>query len=163
MTLERALALLSLPRTVGDHPESGKIIKAGLGRFGPYLHHDGGYTSLPKDDDVLTVGLNRAVTILAEAKEKGRGGSSTLRNLGAHPSGGGEITIKKGRFGPYINFGKVRASLPKGAEIEAFSMEEAVELIAKKAGGKPKAKASTKKIASKAKAKPKKKTKAKAE
>jgi len=166
MTLKRALALLSLPRTVGDHPESGKIIKAGLGRFGPYLHHDGGYTSLPKDDDVLTVGLNRAVTILAEAKEKGRGGSSTLRNLGAHPSGGGEITIKKGRFGPYINFGKVRASLPKGAEIEAFSMEEAVELIAKKSGGKSKtraSKAASKKITSKAKAKPKKKTKAKAE
>jgi DNA topoisomerase-1 len=166
MTLERALALLSLPRTVGDHPESGKIIKAGLGRFGPYLHHDGGYTSLPKDDDVLTVGLNRAVTILAEAKEKGKGGSSTLRSLGAHPSGGGEITIKKGRFGPYINFGRVRASLPKGAEIEAFSMEEAVELIAKKSGGKSKTKASkgsSKKNASKAKAKPKKKTKAKAE
>ena len=166
MTLERALALLSLPRTVGDHPESGKIIKAGLGRFGPYLHHDGGYTSLPKDDDVLTVGLNRAVTILAEAKEKGRGGSSTLRTLGAHPSGGGEITIKKGRFGPYINFGKVRASLPKGAEIEAFSMEEAVALIAKKSGEKSKTKASkgsSKKIASKAKPKPKKKTKAKAE
>ncbi len=143
MTLERALALLSLPREVGAHPETGKVIKAGLGRFGPYLHHDGGYTSLPKDDDVLTVGLNRAVTILAEAKAKGRGGASTLRSLGDHPNGGGEITIRKGRFGPYVNYAKVRASLPKGAEVDAFTMEEAVALIEKKAGG-AKGKAGTK-------------------
>lgn len=159
MDLQRALALLSLPREVGMHPESGKVIKAGLGRFGPYLHHDGGYTSLPKDDDVLTVGLNRAVTILAEAKAKGRGGASTLRTLGDHPSGG-EITIKKGRFGPYVNHGKVRASLPKGADVDAFTMDEAVELIAKKAGGnKTKAKAKPKAAAKK---KPAAKSKAKA-
>jgi DNA topoisomerase-1 len=165
MTLERALALLSLPRVIGDHPESGKVIKAGLGRFGPYLHHDGGYTSLPKDEDVLTVGLNRAVTILAEAKEKGRGGASTLKNLGKHPAGGGEIIIKKGRFGPYVNFGKIRASLPKGADLESFSIEEAVELISKKTGVKKQSKApkrsASKSTNTKTKAKPKKKTKAK--
>ena len=158
MTLERALALLSLPREVGAHPETGKVIKAGLGRFGPYLHHDGGYTSLPKDDDVLTVGLNRAVTILAEAKAKGRGGASTLRSLGDHPNGGGEITIRKGRFGPYVNYAKVRASLPKGAEVDAFTMEEAVALIEKKAGG---AKGAKGKTAAKAKTPAKSKTAAK--
>lgn len=141
--LQRALALLSLPRPIGDHPETGKIIKAGLGRFGPYLHHDGSYTSLPKDEDVLTVGLNRAVVILAEAKEKGRGGASTLKSLGDHPAGGGEITIRKGRFGPYVNFKKVRASLPKGSDVDAFTMDEAVALIAKKESGK-KAPAKTK-------------------
>lgn len=159
LDLRRALALLSLPREVGDHPETGKIIKAGLGRFGPYLHHDGGYTSLPKDDDVLTVGLNRAVTILAEAKAKGRGGASTLKSFGDHPDGGGEITVKKGRFGPYVNFGKVRASLPKGTEVDDFTIEQAVELIAKKAGAKGKKKAPAKK--KKAPAKPKAKSKAK--
>ncbi|MEQ9122984.1 MAG: DNA topoisomerase, partial [Alphaproteobacteria bacterium] len=153
LDLRRALALLSLPRTVGDHPETGKVIKAGLGRFGPYLHHDGGYTSLPKDEDVLTVGLNRAVDILAEAKAKGRGGAATLRTLGDHPAGG-EVTIRKGRFGPYVNYGKVRASLPKGAEVDAYTMEQAVELIAKKSGGKGKA-AAKPKPAAKAKAEPK--------
>jgi len=153
LDLVRALALLSLPREVGLHPESGKVIKAGLGRFGPYLLHDGGYTSLPKDDDVLTVGLNRAVTILAEAKAKGRGGASTLRSLGDHPKGG-EITIRKGRFGPYVNHGKIRASLPKGAEVDAYTMEEAVELIAKKAaGGKGKGTSKAKTAAKKAPAK----------
>ena len=163
MTVERALALLSLPRIVGDHPESGKVIKAGLGRFGPYLHHNGGYTSLPKDEDVLTVGLNRAVTILAEATEKGRGGASTLKQLGEHPAGGGEIIIKKGRFGPYVNYGKIRASLPKGADLESFSIEEAVELISKKTGAKNQSKA-PKRSTSKStntKTKPKKKPKAK--
>ena len=162
MTLERALALLSLPRPVGDHPETGKLIKAGLGRFGPYLYYNSGYISLPKDDDVLTIGLNRAVTIIAEDEEKKR--KSLLKELGEHPEGGGEIAIRKGRFGPYIHFGKVRATLPKGTDVDAVTVDEAVALIAKKQenakGGKGKGKTAAKKAPAK-KAAPKKKTAAK--
>jgi DNA topoisomerase-1 len=129
--LERALGLLRLPRDVGPHPESGEMIQAGLGRFGPYLKYDGGFTSLPADDDVLTIGLNRAVTVIAEAREK-KGGGKTI-DLGAHPGDGKPVKIKSGRFGPYAEHGKIRATLPKGTEMDSVTLEKAVELLKAKA------------------------------
>ncbi|NET71430.1 MAG: type I DNA topoisomerase [Sphaerospermopsis sp. SIO1G2] len=138
--LEQAVNLLALPRTVGTHPETGKVIKAGLGRFGPYLHHDGKYTSL-KEDDVLTVGMNRAVTVIAEAAEKaGKRGASAepLRVLGKHPDDETELAIFKGRYGPYVKYKKINASLPKDAEVESYSLEDALALIAARQGAKKK-------------------------
>lgn len=136
LTLEDALALLSLPREVGIHPESGKPIMASVGRYGPYLLHDGKYTTL-KEDDVLTVGINRAVTVIAEAKP-GKS-AEALRKLGEHPEGG-EVTIFSGRYGPYVKHGKINASLPKGVEPEALTMEEAIALLEKKSTSKGKGK-----------------------
>jgi DNA topoisomerase-1 len=129
--LERALGLLRLPRDVGPHPETGEMIQAGLGRYGPYLKYDGGFTSLPADDDVLTIGLNRAVTIIAESQAK-KGGGKTIE-LGNHPDDGKPVKIKSGRFGPYAEHGKIRATLPKGTEMDAVTLEQAVEMIKAKA------------------------------
>ena len=127
VTLETALRLLALPREVGAHPETGDMISAGLGRFGPYLRHQSKYTSLPAEDDVLTIGLNRAVTILAEAKP------ATGRELGAHPEDGKPVVVRKGRFGPYVKHGKTNATLPRGMEMETIDMAQAVALLAAKA------------------------------
>jgi DNA topoisomerase-1 len=126
--LQTALGLLSLPRTIGAHPETGEPITAGLGRFGPYIKHGSAYVSLAADDDVLTIGLNRAVALLAEAKT-GRRGPQLLREIGPHPEGG-TIGLYRGRYGPYVSHDGVRASLPKGADPESFSLEAAVELLA---------------------------------
>lgn len=145
-TLEQALSLLALPREVGNHPETGDVIKAGIGRFGPYLFYQGKYTTLPKGDDVLTIGMNRAVAVLAEKAAKGGGSAKTvLKSLGEHPETKEEIEILKGRYGPYIKQGKSNISLPKGVEIESFTLEDAVALI-DKAG---KSEKSTKKTATK--------------
>lgn len=140
---EKALALLSLPRDVGAHPETTKMISAGLGRYGPFLLHDGTYANLESIEDVFTVGLNRAVTVLAEkvAKGPGRGAKpAALKELGEHPDGG-PITVRDGRYGPYVNWGKINATLPKGLDPQSVDSEKALELIAAKAakGGKPKA------------------------
>jgi DNA topoisomerase-1 len=134
---EKALALLSLPRDVGKHPETGKMISAGLGRYGPFVLHDGTYANLETVEDVFSIGLNRAVSLIAEKKAKGPGGRSTpaaLKELGDHPDGGGKITVRDGRYGPYVNWGKVNATLPKGKEPMSVTVEEALELIAAKAG-----------------------------
>ena len=133
VTLERALSLLALPREIGLHPDDRATVTAGIGRFGPYVKHGSVYKSIPADEDVLTIGLNRAVDLLAQAKEK----SGSLRDMGPHPAGGGTITINKGRFGPYLKHGRVMASLPKNAEVETLTMEEAVALLAAKAGKAP--------------------------
>ncbi len=151
MTLEKALDLLRLPREVGEHPESGKMITAGLGRFGPYLLHDKVYTSLKAEDDVLTIGMNRAVILIAEnAKKKG---AEALRVIGAHPDDGEEIAAFSGKYGPYVKHGKINATIPNSIEVDALTLEQAVELIAKKAGAKggkkPAKKAATKKSAAK--------------
>ena len=146
VTFEIALKLLSLPREVGPHPESGDIITAGIGRFGPYLRHQSKYTSLPAEDDVLTIGLNRAVTVLAEAKP------ASGRELGDHPGDGKPIVVRKGRFGPYVKHGKTNATLPKDLDMDDVTLEQAVELIAAKV-----AKGGAKKAKPKAKSKPKKK------
>lgn len=153
LTLERALELLALPRDVGKHPETAQMIVAGLGRFGPYLLHDGKYTSIPAGDDVYTIGINRAVDIIASKAQKGGGrGPEVLKNLGAHPDGGGEIQILSGKYGPYVKFGKINATLPKGSEPEEITVEEAVKLIEAKSGsgssGKKKKPTAKKKAAS---------------
>ncbi|HWV83331.1 MAG TPA: type I DNA topoisomerase [Hyphomicrobiaceae bacterium] len=143
--LEKALQLLSLPREVGLHPETGKQIMAGLGRYGPFILHDGMYANLESVEDVFTIGLNRAVTILAEKAAGGgkgrfqRGKPTVLKDLGAHPDGGGNIQVLSGRYGPYINYAKINANVPKGKEPTAVTVEEAIALLAERAakgGGK---------------------------
>jgi len=132
--LEMALKLLSLPRTLGTHPETGEEVKAGVGRYGPFILHDGKFKSLGKDDHVLEVGLERALEVLKQEKGAGRGarGSSVLKELGKHPDSGEEINVLTGRYGPYIKFGKKNISLPKDADVESFDMAQAVDLINKK-------------------------------
>ena len=127
LDLDTALRLLTLPRKVGLHPESGKSITAGIGRFGPYLKHDRTFRSLESVDEVLTIGLNRAVTLLNEQKDQG--GSTQLREIGPHPEDGKPVRILKGRYGPYINHGYVNAPLPKSKSIDDITMEEALDLI----------------------------------
>lgn len=137
--LERALKLLSLPRQVGLHPETGKPIDAGIGRYGPYVSHDGVYANLPSADEVFEVGLNRAVAVLAEKKERGaraRATPAAIKSLGDHPDGG-EITVRDGRYGPYVAWGKINATLPKGTDPQALTLEEALPLIAAKAEKSP--------------------------
>ncbi|MCC5777618.1 type I DNA topoisomerase [Nitratireductor sp. B36] len=153
--IEKALALLSLPRDVGQHPESGKMISAGIGRYGPFLLHDGAYANLESVEDVFSIGLNRAVTVIAEKQAKGGRGRSTptaLKELGDHPDEGGKITVRDGRYGPYVNHGKINATLPKGKDPMDVTLEEALELIAAKAakGGKKKPAAKKKAPAKKA-------------
>ncbi|SON56468.1 DNA topoisomerase 1 [Hartmannibacter diazotrophicus] len=161
MDLEKALRLLSLPREVGSHPEDGEPILAGLGRFGPFVQHGKTYANVESIDEVFTVGLNRAVSLIAEKREKGGRGRSTpaaLKSLGDHPDGGA-ITVRDGKYGPYVNWGKVNATLPKGSDPQALTVEEALKLIAEKAGkgGKTaKAKAAPKKKAAADGDKPKK-------
>jgi DNA topoisomerase I len=142
--LETALRLLSLPREVGIHPETGKPIAANFGRFGPFILHDGTYANLDSGEEVFTVGINRAVDILAQKKARGftRARAGALKDLGPHPEGGGSIQIMSGRYGPYVKFGKVNATLPRDADPQSYSLEEAIALIAAKAGkpsGKKKA------------------------
>jgi DNA topoisomerase-1 len=132
MTLERAVGLLSLPRTVGLHPDTGEPITAGLGRFGPYLKHGDAYKSLRGDDDVLTIGLNRAVVLLAEPSKGGRR-TPPGKTLGNHPADGAPITLHSGRYGPYVRHGKTLASLPGGSDPDALTLDDAVALLAAKA------------------------------
>ncbi len=148
LTLEQALALLALPREVGMHPETREPILAGLGRYGPYIKHGSTYRSL-KDDDVLTIGLNRAVSILAEAP--GRGRAPAGKPLGDHPEDGKPVTLHDGRYGPYVKHGKLIASLPKGSDPEQTTLDSAVQVLAERAAKQSAGKA-------KAKAKPKGKT-----
>jgi DNA topoisomerase-1 len=134
--LDTALRLLALPRELGRHPETGEPISAGIGRFGAYLKHGAAFASLGADDDVLTIGLNRAVTLLAEAKSGQRRGPQLLRELGSHPQGG-TIGLYRGRYGPYVSHDGVIASLPKGADPDAFPLDQAIALVAaQKAKGK---------------------------
>ncbi|HCD16703.1 MAG TPA: type I DNA topoisomerase [Rhodobiaceae bacterium] len=144
--LETALKLLSLPRDVGAHPETGDMIQAGLGRYGPYLKYQGSFTSLKDDDDLLEIGLNRAVDLLAESAKK-RG-----RLLGEHPTGG-EVHLKAGRFGPYVEHNKLRATLPRGTDMTEVELDQAIELLAAKAakGGGTAKKGAAKKGAAKKK------------
>ncbi len=135
ITEEKALALLALPREIGIHPESGKPISAGIGRYGPFVLHDGTYANLENVEEVFTIGINRAVAVLAEKKSRGAGSraaASTLKDLGEHPEVGGRITVKNGRYGPYVNHGKINATLPKGMEPEGVTLETALQLIAAK-------------------------------
>jgi len=145
VTLEMALGLLALPRTLGVHPATGGKVQAGLGRFGPYVVHDQGkegkeYRSLKASDNVLTIDLERAVELLAEPK-KGRAGGArkskaALRELGAHPSDGEPVNIYDGPYGPYVKHGKTNASVPEDQSVEQLTMETALELLAAKASTK---------------------------
>jgi len=168
--LEKALRLLRLPREVGVHPVEGGTILAGIGRYGPYVQHNGTYANLESAEEVFDVGLNRAVTVLAEKRAGGgRGGrapAGALKELGAHPTDGKPVRILSGRFGPYVKHGDTNANVPKGADPQAMTLEEAVVVLAEreaKGGGKKKparAKAAPKAAAAKAAA-PAKKTVAK--
>jgi DNA topoisomerase-1 len=146
VTLELALKLLSLPREVGKHPESGSPILAGIGRFGPYVQHEKTYANLETGDDVLNIGLNRAVTLIAEKllrPSKGRRfGADPGRPLGDHPDKGGPIVVKSGRYGPYVSHGGVNATLPKDQTPESVTLADAVALLdarAAKMGDAPRA------------------------
>lgn len=153
MSLERAVALLALPREVGLHPETGEMIKAGIGRFGPFLVHQNKFKSIPADDPdgVLTIGLNRAVDLLAQ-QGKGRGGFGALKDLGPHPEDQKPVTINRGRYGPYVKHGSVNATIPKDVEAEAVTMAQAVEWLNARKNAAPKTaarKAPVKKTAAK--------------
>ncbi len=138
VTLEQAIALLSLPREVARHPTSGEPILVGLGRYGAYVQHGKTYANLGKDDDVLEIGANRAIDLIV-AKESGAGGRrfgpSAGRVLGEHPTKGGPVTVKQGRYGAYVNHGKVNATLPRDADPESITLEAALALLAEKAAG----------------------------
>ena len=136
--LERALALLALPREVGLHPETGKPIVAGFGRYGPYVHHDGKYASLSAPEEVFEIGINRAVSLLAEkAANRRPRASGVIKELGDHPELGGKVQVLSGRYGPYVKHGKVNATLPKDRDPEQVKLQEAVELIAAKSAKGP--------------------------
>ena len=127
INLEKALAFLSLPRLIGQHPESGQDISAGIGRYGPYLKIDINFISLPADETVINLGLNHAVVLIAENSEK------LGKVLGDHPDGSGKIFVKSGRFGPYVEHNKLRATLPKDITIEELNLDKAIELLIAKA------------------------------
>ena len=172
MTLEKALTLLSLPRFVGDHPDGGQI-HTNIGRYGPYVMHttadDEGkeaklYANIPDVEEVFTIGMNRAVEVIAEKRTKGggrgRAAAKPLKELGEHPTEGGPVNVMDGRYGPYVKWEKVNATIPKETEPADVTMEQAVELItarAAKKGGRKKA-APKKKTATKKKPAAKKKT-----
>ncbi len=141
MTLDMAVGLLALPRNLGNHPETGAKVMAGLGRFGPYIVHDQGkdgkdYRSIKGEDDVLTIQLPRALELLAQPKQ-GRGrraAAKPLKEIGAHPADKEPVNLHDGQYGPYVKHGKVSASIPKGRDPMTVTLEEAVELLAAKAG-----------------------------
>jgi len=150
--LEKALQLLSLPLEIGLHPETGKPITSAIGRYGPYLAHDGTYAKLSSSEEVFTVGLNRAVALIADQAAKKGGGKTVLKDLGTHPDDGEAIRVLDGRYGPYVNHKRTNATLPKGTEPEAVTLEQALEWIAAKAAKKkPAKKAAAKKTATKKK------------
>ena len=165
LELDRALMLLALPRPIGLHPTDGEPVEASIGRYGPYVKHGRTYANLPDVDEVFTIGMNRAVEVLANKYSKGRSTApvAPLAELGEHPEGGA-LQVMAGRYGPYVKWGKVFATLPKGVEPEAVTFDMAVALASDKAakGGKgtkaarPKAAAKPKVVAKpKAAAKPK--------
>jgi DNA topoisomerase-1 len=142
--LAAALVLLSLPREVGHHPQTGLPIVANVGRFGPYLLHDGKFKSIPKQYDVYAIDLAQAVEVLA-APAAGRGGSSPGRELGKHPDDAKPVTVKEGRYGPYVSHGKVNATLPKDMTPESITLDQALGLLAAKIEKGPARKTAAKK------------------
>ncbi len=143
--LEKALQLLSLPREVGKHPETGKPITAAIGRYGPYVAHDGVYGKLASSEEVFSVGLNRAVAAIADAAAKKGGAKTVLKELGDHPDDGAAVRVYDGRYGPYVNHNRTNATLPKGTEPESVTLEQALEWIAAKAAKKKTTKTKRKK------------------
>jgi DNA topoisomerase-1 len=127
--LGTALKLLALPRELGTHPETGKKIVVNIGRFGPYIAHDGKFKSIPRSDSIFDISLDRAVELLAQARD----GATVLRVLGDHPDDHTSVEICSGHYGPYVRHGKINATLPKHLSPDAITMEQALELIAAKA------------------------------
>ncbi len=141
MDLEKALRLLTLPREVGPHPDDGEMVEAGLGRYGPFVKHGRLYANLPDIDEVFTIGMNRAVEVLAQklaTRGGGRAAAEPLKELGEHPDEGGPIQVMPGRYGPYVKWQKINATIPKETTPEDVTLEQALELIAEKIakGGK---------------------------
>lgn len=162
VTMEKALQLLELPKLLGNHPGTGKEIKAGLGRFGPYIVHDSDFRSIPKGESLFEIGLDRALELLLKPKQ-GRGRAAALRELGPLPGREDKVQVFAGRYGPYVKLGKVNASLPEGMKPEEITLEQALDLIRARGGddspsgaeSAPKAKktASKSKVSDKASAK----------
>ncbi len=154
---EKALFLVSLPREIGVHPETQNPISVGIGRYGPYVLHDGTYASISDPEEVFSIGLNRAVTLLAEKASKGggrrRAAAKPLKELGEHPEDGSPVNVLDGRYGPYVKHGKVNASLPKDLDPDSVTLEMAVDLLAKKSSKGAKKKTAKKKTAKKKAAK----------
>lgn len=135
LTLERALELLSLPRLIGTHPEDGEPVESAIGRYGPYVKHGKTYANIPDVEEVFTIGMNRAMEVLAQKASRGRGAAAPaepIKSLGPHPDGG-EIQVMPGRYGPYIKWEKINATLPKEIAPEDVNIDQALELIAEKA------------------------------
>ncbi len=160
LDLDWAVKLLSLPRTIGSHPESGEPITASLGRYGPYLAHQGKYAKLRSTAEIFETGMNSAVAKLAEAASGGGRGARTaaepLKTFGPHPESGGEMKLMAGRYGPYVTDGTTNATLPRDKQPEALTAEEAATLITEKAAKGPAKKGARKKAGPKKKAAPKK-------
>jgi DNA topoisomerase-1 len=127
--LDIALKALSLPRQLGAHPQTGKPVEASIGRFGPYVKHDGAFKSIPKSEDIFSITLQRAVELLAEQKGRGLAG----QRLGAHPEDKQAVTLHKGRYGPYVKHGRINATVPPDVDPEKLSLDQALELLAAKA------------------------------
>ena len=142
LTMDRALMLLNLPRQIGPHPEDGVMVEAAIGRFGPYVKHGSVYANIADVDEVFTIGMNRAVEVIAQKATRGRGTAEAqpLRELGVHPDGG-LVQVMPGKYGPYVKWAKVNATLPKELSPETVTLDEALGLIAEKAGKGAKTKA----------------------
>ena len=151
--LAAALKLLELPKEIGNHPETGKKVIVNIGRFGPYIGHDGKFKSIPKTESVFTIGLDRAVELLAEARTS----NTVLRELGVHPEDKKPVDVCNGRYGPYVRHGKVNATLPKDISPDEITLEEALPLLAARVAKGPvtKKRAPAKKAAAKEPAKKK--------
>ena len=147
--LALALKLLSLPREIGTHPETGKPVLAGIGRYGPYVQHERTYASLKSSEEVFSVGMNRALALIAD---KARGAGGELKALGTHPETGQPILLMKGRYGPYVKHDGINATLPKDMKPEEVTLEAALELLAAKSAGKGRGKGTRKRAGSRAKA-----------
>jgi DNA topoisomerase-1 len=138
VTLDEALKLLNLPRELGTHPESGQPVLAGLGRFGPYVKHGDDFRSLTDEDDVFTVGLERALALFAQPKRSARrqAAKRVIRQIEA-PDGGKPLQVLEGRYGPYVSDGETNASVPRGTDPNTITLEEARGLIEARRGAPP--------------------------
>ena len=152
VTFEQAVELLQLPRTVGQHPETGKPVTAGIGRFGPYVFHEGtGFTSLPKGYDVLTIDLPTSVELLKQKRV--RAGATPIKELGAHPDDQQPVQVFDGKYGQYVKHGDVNATLPKETVLDTLTLADVLPLLAERAAatGKGKGKGRGKKTGTAAK------------
>lgn len=130
LTFETAVDLINLPRSLGKHPETGKVVNAGVGMYGPYVLHDKKYKAIPKEQSVLTITMDEAVELLKQVK--GRAAATPLRELGNHPTDGQPVSIFEGRYGPYVKHGDNNATIPKEKEIEQVTMDEALAWLAER-------------------------------